>query len=124
MRNYIKTNKKVVKELGLTMRLQLPDGNYALYYDDFLRFGCGYSDYPSLLEETGSIMLSPAQVRAEQQGGTPHALPNPENEKWRMENGESSEDSEVSEDSENSEVSEVSGDSEDSNQPINPSTEK
>lgn len=74
-RKYIKANPLVAGYLGLkSVRFRLPDGNYALYYNDFQRLG-RYGDYERLLEETGSIFLSGAEVAAEQKGGFPHSLP-------------------------------------------------
>lgn len=74
-KKYIKVNPLVAGHLGLeSMRYRLPDGNYALYYNDFQRLG-RYGDYERLLEETGSILLSGVEVASEQKGGIPHPLP-------------------------------------------------
>lgn len=70
--DYIKAPKKVAELVGQDgNRSVLPDGNFVLWERDLL------SLLPYDLEALGCIALSAEEIREEQTGGEPHALPEP-----------------------------------------------
>lgn len=72
---YIKTPKELAIHLGFKYsRPQFPDGNYLLWDRDLLRFG-NSSSFPQLIPALGCVILTPEEVRAEQDGGEPNELP-------------------------------------------------
>lgn len=72
---YIKAPKELAIHLGLKFsRPQFPDGTYLLWDRDLLRYGNSDS-FDTLIPALGCVVLSPEEVRAEQDGGTPAELP-------------------------------------------------
>ncbi|MBD5302339.1 MAG: hypothetical protein HDS16_05005 [Bacteroides sp.] len=72
---YIKTPKELTKDMGLGhSRPKFPDGNYLLWDRDFLRFGSS-DTFGTLIPALGCRVLTPEEVRAEQDGGEAHELP-------------------------------------------------
>lgn len=82
--NYIKVPAKVAEEWGVTREYpRLPDGNYALYWGVPNARGYAWTDYPQMFRDTGAKILTPAQVRLEQEGLQCTALDEPEDPRYR-----------------------------------------
>lgn len=79
---YIKANPKVAEYLGIaTQRLQFPDGNYLLWKFDLMPLG-GNND--ATIRLVGGVGMNSSQCRDEQRGITVTALPEAEDERFRM----------------------------------------
>ena len=67
--NYIKVPASVMRVWGTTDEaMRLPDGNYAIFWATPRAFGYAWTDYPQMLKDTGGVVLTPTQVRLEQDG--------------------------------------------------------
>lgn len=67
--NYIKVPAGVMRVWGTTDEaMRLPDGNYAIFWATPRAFGYAWADYPQMLRDTGGVVLTPTQVRLEQDG--------------------------------------------------------
>lgn len=67
--NYIKVPASVMRVWGTTDEaMRLPDGNYAIFWATPRAFGYSWEDYPQMLKDTGGVVLTPTQVRLEQDG--------------------------------------------------------
>lgn len=113
-RNYIKIPAKVAEAWGVEKEYpKLPDGNYVVYWSVPRAHGYGWADYPQMLKDTGGVILTPTQVRLEQEGMSVTVLNAPGLAKYRTEETEAeapAEDSEtLAEDSDSGTLAEDSG---------------
>lgn len=91
-RNYIKIPAKVAEAWGVEKEYpKLPDGNYVVYWSVPRAHGYGWADYPQMLKDTGGVILTPTQVRLEQEGMSVTVLNAPGLAKYRTEETEDSE---------------------------------
>lgn len=82
--NYIKVSAKVAEVWGITGQYPLlPDGNYALFWGVPNAMGYAWTDYPQMFKDTGGKILTPAQVRMEQEGLLVTQLDEPQLAKFR-----------------------------------------
>ena len=91
-RNYIKSPAKVAEAWGVEKEYpKLPDGNYVVSWSVPRAHGYGWADYPQMLKDTGGVILTPTQVRLEQEGMSVTVLNAPGLAKYRTEETEDSE---------------------------------
>lgn len=99
-RNYIKIPAKVAEAWGVEKEYpKLPDGNYVVYWSVPRAHGYGWADYPQMLKDTGGVVLTPTQVRLEQDGMSVTVLNAPGLAKYRTEETGDSDSGTLAEDS-------------------------
>lgn len=111
-RNYIKIPAKVAEAWGVEKEYpKLPDGNYVVYWSVPRAHGYGWADYPQMLKDTGGVILTPTQVRLEQEGMSVTVLNAPGLAKYRTEDSEENPEEDLEEiaDSDSETLAEDSG---------------
>lgn len=111
-RNYIKIPARVAEAWGVEKEYpKLPDGNYVVYWSVPRAHGYGWADYPQMLKDTGGVILTPTQVRLEQEGMSVTVLNAPGLAKYRTEDSEENPEEDLEEiaDSDSETLTEDSG---------------
>lgn len=114
--DYIKIPAKVAEIWGVTNEYpRLPDGNYVIYWGVPRSHGYAWSDYPQMLKDVGGMILTPDQVRQEQQGLLRIDLPEPQMAIYRdgvaPDDNQDNQDTETETETATEEVTEEGGES-------------